>query len=130
MTHSIEIPSPTGPEASRLRSRASRLLARFHLPQDALPGSLALSHRRCGKPSCHCAGGDGHPLWTLTFMAGGKKRVETIPADWLDVIRPRVQAGRRFKEAAAELLLLNAELLVLARNQRPRLARRPAPSTP
>ena len=63
-------------------------------------------------------------------MAGGKKRVETIPADWLDVIRPRVQAGRRFKEAAAELLLLNAELLVLARKQRPRLARRPAPSTP
>ena len=59
-------------------------------------------------------------------MAGGKKRVETIPADWLDVIRPRVQAGRRFKEAAAELLLLNAELLVLARNQRPRLTRRPA----
>jgi hypothetical protein len=37
-------------------------------------------------------------------MAGGKKRVETIPADWLDVIRPRVEAGRRFKEVAAELL--------------------------
>ena len=121
-----EIPSPGGPVASRLRSRARRLLTRFHLPQDALPGSLALSHRRCGKPSCHCAGGDPHPLWTLTFMAGGEKRVETIPADWLDTIRPRVQAGRRFKEAAAELLLLNAELLVLARNQRPRPTRRPA----
>lgn len=63
-------------------------------------------------------------------MAGGKKRVETIPADWLDTIRPRVQAGRRFKEAAAELLLLNAELLVLARNQRPRPTRRPASPTP
>jgi hypothetical protein len=58
-------------------------------------------------------------------MAGGKKRVETIPADWLDTIRPRVQAGRRFKQAAAELLLLNAELLVLARNQRPRPTPRP-----
>jgi len=59
-------------------------------------------------------------------MAGGKKRVETIPTDWLDTIRPRVQAGRRFKEAAAELLLLNAELLVLARNQRRRPSGRPA----
>ena len=126
---SPEIPSPGGPVSSRLRSRARRLLPRFHLPQDALPGSLALSHRRCGKPSCHCAGGDGHPLWTLTFMAGGKKRVETIPADWVDTLRPRVQAGRRFKEAAAELLVVNAELLVLARNQRPRPTRRPASPT-
>lgn len=130
MTHNTKISPPRGPEASRLRRRARRLLARFHLPPDALPGSLALSHRRCGKPSCHCAGGDGHPLWTLTFMAGGKKRVETIPADWLDTIGPRVQAGRRFKEAAAELLLLNAELLVLARNQRPRPTRPPAAPTP
>ena len=63
-------------------------------------------------------------------MAGGKKRVETIPPGWLDTIRPRVQGGRRFKEAAAELLLLNAELLVLARNQRPRPTRRPASPTP
>jgi hypothetical protein len=124
------IPSPCGADAARLRLRARRLMARFPLPDDALPGSLALSHRRCGKPSCHCADGDGHPLWTLTFMAGGKKRVETIHADWLDTIRPRVKAGRRFKEAAAELLLLNAELLVLARHQRARPTRRPASPTP
>jgi hypothetical protein len=124
------IPSPRGAHASRLRRRAHRLMARFQVPDDALPGSLALSNRRCGKPSCHCAAGDGHPLWTLTFMAGGKKRVETIPADWLDTIRPRVKAGRRFKEAAAELLVVNAELLVLARNQRPRPSRRPAPPLP
>jgi len=104
-------------------------MARFHVPEDALPGSLALSHRRCGKPSCHCADGNRHPLWTLTFMAGGKKRVETIPADWLDAIRPRVEAGRHFKEAAAELLLIHAELLVLARNQRPRPSHRPASPT-
>jgi hypothetical protein len=123
-------PSPRGPEASRLRRRARLLMARFQVPDDALPGSLALTHRRCGKPSCHCADGDGHPLWTLTFMADGKKRVETIPIDWLDVIRPRVEAGRSFKEAAAELLVINAKLLVLARNQRARPSHRPAPPPP
>ena len=118
------IPVPCGSDASRLRRRARQLMTRFHLPDDALPGSLALSHRRCGKPSCHCADGEGHPLWTLTFMSAGKKRVESIPADWLDAIRPRVEAGRHFKEAAAERLLINAELLVLARNQRTRPSRR------
>lgn len=60
-------------------------------------------------------------------MAGGKKRVESIPADWIDTVRPRIEAGRHFKETAAELLLLNAELLVLARNQRPRRAAAPRP---
>lgn len=124
------MPAARGSEASRLRRRARLLRARFQVPGDALPGSLALSRRRCGKPSCHCADGDGHPLWTLTFMAGGKKRVETIPADWLDAVRPRVEAGRHFKEAAAELLRINAELLVLARNQRSRSSRRPASPPP
>ena len=117
-----DIPPARGPEASRLRRRARLLLARLHLPDNALPGSLAISRRRCGKPSCHCAKGDGHPLGTLTFMAAGKKRVETIPADWLDAIRPRVQAGRKFKEIAGELLAIHAELLVLARQQRRRQA--------
>jgi len=60
-------------------------------------------------------------------MAGGKKRVETIPADWLEAIRPRVQAGRKFKETAAELLAIHAELVVLARQQRRRQARQSSP---
>ena len=118
-----DIPPARGPQAARLRRRARLLLARLHLPDDALPGSLAVSHRRCGKPSCHCAQGDGHPLATLTFMTAGKKRVETVPADWLEAVRPRVQAGRKFKDIAAELLAINAELLVLARQQRSRLRR-------
>ena len=63
-------------------------------------------------------------------MTGGKKRVETIPGDWIGTVRPRVEAGRHFKEAAAELLLINAELLVLARNQRTRPPRRSISSPP
>jgi len=63
-------------------------------------------------------------------MAAGKKRVETIPAAWLDTIRPRVQAGRKFKNIAAELLAINAELLVLARQQRRRPGRGSIPPPP
>ena len=121
------LPAARGPEASRLRRRARLLLARFSVPENALPGSLALSYRRCGKPSCHCAEGERHPFWTLTFMAGGKKRVEAIPAGWVELIRPRVAAGRRLKQLAAEVLAINAQLLVLARNQRSRSSRRSSP---
>jgi hypothetical protein len=108
---------PTGPTAARLRGRKQQLLTRFRVPSDALPGSLALTHRRCGKPSCHCADSEGHPLWSLTFMAGGKKRVEHIPADW-------VEAGRSFKQAIADLFVTNVELLIQSRKQRRRPAAR------
>jgi PAS domain S-box-containing protein len=97
-------PSPPTPPASLLRRRKRQLVSRLKIPPDALPGSLALTHRRCGKPSCHCADALGHPLWSLTFMVQGKKRVEHIPQQWADAVRQRVDRGREFKEAWAEVL--------------------------
>jgi hypothetical protein len=111
---------PKGPEASRFRQRKFEVLKGLRLPGDALPGSLALTHSRCGKTSCHCREGDGHASWSLTFMVNAKKRVERIPAEWVDEVRRRVELGREFKEAWAEILVANAELLVLGRQQRGR----------
>jgi hypothetical protein len=113
-----KLKQPHGPQAARLRQRKHTVLAALACPPDALPGSLALTHRRCGTPSCHCAQGEGHPLWSLTFMVDGKKRVEWIPAAWVADVQRRVAAGRAFKEAVAEVLTANALLLVLERHQR------------
>ena len=111
---------PQGPQASRLRQRKFELIRRFHLPEDLLPGSLSLTHRRCGKPTCHCAQQQGHPIWFLTFMRRGQKRVERIPAAWAEFVQRQVQAGRQFQDALRELLTINAELLVLWRQQQAR----------
>ena len=106
-----------GSQAARLRQRKHQLLRRFGIPENALPGSLSLTHRRCGKPTCHCATGKGHPMWSLTFMVDGNKRVERIPDDWVEEIRPLVEQGRDFKKAVAELFASNAQLLALWRQQ-------------
>jgi hypothetical protein len=106
-----------GDPAARLRQRKHDLLRRFHIPPDALPGSLALTHTRCGKPTCWCAQGTGHPGWSLTFMVDGKKRVERIPDEWVEQIRPLVEQGREFKDAVAEVFAANAQLLALWRRQ-------------
>ena len=111
---------PFGPDAALLKRRKRRLLAKLGIPANALPGSLVVTHRRCGKASCHCAQGEGHPFCLLTFMIDAKKRVESIPADWIDAVRSDVAAGRTFKDAVAELFAINAQLLVLSRNQRSR----------
>ena len=109
---------PHGPQAARLRQRKFELLRRFPVPADLLPGSLTLNLTRCGQPRCHCATGKGHPSWVLTFMVNGKRRVERIPKDWVDEVRRRVEAGREFQDALREVLAANAQLLVLARQQR------------
>ena len=110
-------PHPKGPAAAQWRKRKFDALRRFTLPEDVLPGTLVLGHRRCGKPSCRCAQGEGHASWTLTFMSDHKKRVEHIPADMVEEVQRRVDAGRAFKDALADVMSANAELLVLERKQ-------------
>ena len=111
---------PKGSQAARWRKRKFQILRRYPIPPDLLPGSLSLSHLRCGKPTCHCAQGEGHPVWSLTFMLNGKKQVQHIPKDWVEEVHKRVQAGREFQDAVRDVLTANAQLLVLAKKQRRR----------
>src|SRR5512139_2621201 len=106
-----------GPLAAKLRQRKFVLTKRYRIPEDLLPGSLSLTHSRCGRKSCHCATEQGHPVWLLTFMVQGKKRVERIPQEWAEDVQRRVEAGREFKEAVAEVFAANAQLLALWRRQ-------------
>ena len=109
---------PRGPQASRLRQRKFALLRRFPIPTDLLPGALTRGYTRCGNPRCHCAQNRGHEAWTLTFTVTGQRHVERIPRDWVEGVRQRVEAGREFQDAVREVLAANAQLLVLARQQR------------
>jgi hypothetical protein len=111
------VPEARGAVAARLRQRKFRLVEQFDLPADLLPGSLVCQTTRCGKPTCHCATGDGHPAWSLTFMVDGRKQVQRIPQAWVADVQARVQAGRAFQDAVREVLAANAQLLTLARQQ-------------
>ena len=111
---------PKGPEASLLRQRKFKVIRQFQLPDELLPGCLTQTHRRCGRPTCHCAaeGDPGHPIWFLTFMSGGKRRVERIPAEWAEEVGRQVKAGQALQDAIKDMLAANAELLVLWRKQK------------
>lgn len=109
---------PKGPEDARIRQRKFELIRQFQIPDHLLPGSLSVRYSRCNKPNCHCAKGEGHPLWSLTFMVDGKKRVQHIPKHLVEEVQKRVDAGRKYQDAVREVLAANAQLLVLARKQR------------
>ena len=53
----------------------------------------------------------------MTFRDDGRKRVERIPDEWVEQIRPLVEQGREFKDAIAEVFAANAKLLALWRRQ-------------
>lgn len=110
--------SPKGAQAARIRQKKFELLRRFGIPEDLLPGSLALVHQKCGRANCHCAKGEAHSKWILTYMADGKKRVQFIPQHLIDEVRQKVEAGREYQEAVREVFAANAKLLALARKQR------------
>jgi hypothetical protein len=57
-------------------------------------------------------------------MAQGQRRAERIPRDWVEEVQRRVAAGREFQDAVREMLAANAQLLVLARQQRKKKRRR------
>lgn len=101
----------------QLQARKRKLLTLLRLPPEALPGSLAQSHYRCGNPNCHCVGDEGHPRWSLTFMVEGKKRVQNIPKEWVELVRQRVEEGKAFKKGVAELMAINAQVFHLMDKQ-------------
>ena len=102
-----------GAEAAKLRKRKYEIIRRFGFGEGLLPGSLTLTHRRCGKLTCHCATGDGHPMWALSFSINGQKRVEVISEELAMELKPLVDRGREHREALTELTRLNAQLLRL-----------------
>ena len=108
---------PRTADASRLRQRKFEIIRRLPRLADQLPGTLTLSHTRCGKPNCRCARGEGHPAWTLTYMIDGEHHTDRIPAEWAEEVQRRVAAGRELQDAIREVLAANVKLFVLARQQ-------------
>jgi hypothetical protein len=102
----------------KLEARRKHLLADLRLPSEGLPGSLAQSRRRCGSAGCHCHQGEGHLSWALTFMVDGKKRVEHVPDELVGDVRRRVKEGNAYKSGVAELMAINAQILILERRAR------------
>lgn len=78
-----------------------------------LRGSLVTLRRRCGKPGCHCAGGEQlHEAPALSYSDGGRTRILTLAdADVAAV----AAALERYRAARSELeTKANAGLAALA----------------
>lgn len=89
----------------RLRNRAAQLLA----SAGVLHGSLVVRKRRCGKPNCHCADGDGHRGLALTVRHEGRTEQIHIPKHLEPTVQRWVQQDHELRDLLADLTHLHTE---------------------
>jgi Family of unknown function (DUF6788) len=91
-----------------------------------LAASLALVQKRCGQPSCHCAGaGPLHTAHHLTLKVNGKTRTVYVPQDLLPEVQTWVAEYHRLKNLMAEISQLTLALVQGHRQERRRKRGRP-----
>jgi hypothetical protein len=99
--------------ARALRDRCDTLKAQLAHVGDLRPGSLVERYRRCGKPTCHCAGpgAEGHgPSWSLTREVAGKTVTTVIPAGAVEQTRQQIAEHKRFRALANALVEASAHV--------------------
>jgi hypothetical protein len=98
----------------RLREVASQRTAVVNQLAQTAPliiGSLSEVQRRCGKPSCHCAKGPGHPQLILMSLEDGRRRCQVIRRDDLAAVRQAVERYRAVREGLRLLSTLDSKVL-------------------
>jgi hypothetical protein len=102
----------SGLSTRALRARRRRLAARLGDVEAVLAGSLVEQTRRCGKPGCHCAGGERHgPYAYFTPKTAGRGRSKYVPANLITRVRAGLARGEQVDAVLAEISAINAELL-------------------
>lgn len=100
-----------------LELERSQLLQQFLSLGDLRPGSITVSVRRCGKPTCHCAqhNDPGHlPQFRLSRKVEGKTVNESFPTPAaLRKAQREVAEFQRWQQLGQELVALNEKICAL-----------------
>lgn len=76
-------------------------------------GAFVVVQRKCGKPNCHCATGEGHPAKYLSVKEGGRTRMVYIPSHLEVRIAEEAERYRSFRQARAAMAKLARQSLEL-----------------
>lgn len=94
-------------------SRAAHIQGVLQQKGSLRSGSLVTIRRKCGKPTCHCATGDGHPSVYLSTKQEGKTRMVYVSANCLETVTRQAHSYRRLRKHRAFLAKLAQKSLQL-----------------
>jgi len=87
------------PDERKARSRLAQLMAGHGM----MRGTLLVRRRRCGKPTCHCADGEGHESLYVVVSEEGRTRQLFVPKDWEQRVRQWVAAHQQARQLMEEV---------------------------
>lgn len=107
-------------QISRIRQRIARLVRQRQAAElvllgrsELLKGTVAEVQRTCGKAGCKCAKGDKHICYQLSASIEGRTRTRNVPRKNLTKVRHLTDNYRRFRQARATWVRLNAQIIDL-----------------
>jgi hypothetical protein len=97
----------------KLHEQLPQLLEDCLAREPLLPGSLYTLRRKCGKPNCRCSRGELHESTVLSYRGQGRPRNISPPPEQLGSLRTMTHAYRRCRQARAQLVRWQRQLLSL-----------------
>jgi len=96
----------------QLEQRRAQLVRQAPELEYLLRGTLFERTRRCGRPTCHCAAGEGHRTsYVGVTLAAGKAEQVTVPVELLPVASEWTENYKRLWTLIEEVSAINRELL-------------------
>ena len=106
--------NPPSPSPAALRRRRSEIPKPLPPLEEVLRGSFLEREIRCGKPTCRCAKGPGHPLLCVSVtFPGGRTQQVTVPRDLARTVRLWIRNYQRWWQAIEGISAINRRLLQL-----------------
>lgn len=65
--------------------------------------------RRCGNAGCHCAQGEPHPAWLMSYKEKGRMVNRSVPAEERERLISEAENYRRFRRACRTWRKLSRE---------------------
>lgn len=107
-------------QISRIRQRIAQLARQRQAAErvllgrpELLKGTVTEVQRTCGKAGCKCAKGQEHICYQLSASIEGRTRTRNVPRKYLPEVKDLTDNYRRFRQARATWVRLNAQIIEL-----------------
>jgi hypothetical protein len=98
---------------SQLAEEIQGLLPAFMDRRPMIKGTVYEQRRKCGKPTCYCAGGEPHSSMMLSRSERGRTKLMKVPAGELKDFQVLTERYQKFRRARARLGQIYKEMIGL-----------------
>ena len=97
----------------KLEQERSALVNELLKEQIMVRGTFGEVYRKCGKPTCWCTKGEGHPYIRIAWSENARSKTKAIPKKDAPWIKKVTENYRNFRRLRHNLLILDKKFKTL-----------------